>query len=150
MTGLVRVAGFAQYFNAPTIGDVIAAVGTAQLAYKIDDQWGAGAVLQRTFDETNIETSGGLFTNLAGVSALYRPADNIYIKIGPTYRFYEIEGTPYEAESFTLDATAAWQVHDRVELMFNASASNQLVNDSFLSDLQYSETSATISVVVTF
>ena len=150
LSGLVRVIGFAQYFNAPTIGEVVAGVGTAQLTYKIDEKWGAGAVLQRTFDETNIEGSGGLFTNLAGVAALYRPADNIYFKLGPTYRFYTIEGTPYEAESFTLDATAAWQVLDRVELMFNASASNQLVNDAFLSDLQYSETSATVSVVVTF
>ncbi len=150
LSGIVRVIGFAQYFNAPTIGEVVSGVGTAQLTYKIDDQWGAGAVLQRTFDETNIETSGGLFTNLAGVSALYHPEDNIYFKLGPTYRFYEIEGTPYEAESFTLDATAAWQMHDRVELMFNASASNQIVNDAFLADLQYSETSATISVVVTF
>ena len=34
--------------------------------------------------------------------------------------------------------------------MFNASASNQLVNDAFLADVQYSETSATVSVVVTF
>lgn len=150
LSGIVRVIGFAQYFDAPTIGKVISGVGTAQLTYKIDDQWGVGAALQRTFDETNIETSGGLFTNLAAVSALYRPADNIYLKLGPTYRFYEIEGTSYEAESFTLDATAAWQVHDRVELMFNASASNQLVNDAFLSNLQYSETSATVSVVVTF
>ncbi len=150
LSGLVRVIGFAQYFDAPTIGKVISGVGTAQLTYKIDDQWGVGGALQRTFDETNIQTSGGLFTNLAAVSALYRPADDIYLKLGPTYRFYTIEGTPYEAESFTLDATAAWQVHDRVELMFNASASNQLVNDAFLSNLQYSESSATVSVVITF
>tara|TARA_E500000318_G_scaffold104075_1_gene109732 strand:+ start:1293 stop:2510 length:1218 start_codon:yes stop_codon:yes gene_type:complete len=150
LSGLVRVIGFAQYFNAPTIGAVVSGVGTAQLSYKIDDTWGVGGVLQRTFDETNIETSGGLFTNLAGVAALYRPADNIYLKIGPTLRYYEIEGTPYTAKSYTLDATAAWQIHDRVELMFNASASNQLVNDAFLADVQYSETSATVSVVVTF
>lgn len=150
LTGLFRAIGFAQYFNAPTIGEVVSAVGTAQLSYKIDDTWGIGGVLERTFDETNIETSGGLFTNLAGVAALYRPRDDIYIKAGPTYRFYEIEGTTYEAESFTFDVTAAWQVHDRVELMFNSSISNQIVNDAFLSDLQYSEANATISVVVTF
>lgn len=150
LSGLVRLIGFAQYFNAPTIGEVISAVGTAQLTYNINETWGAGAVLQRNFDETNIQTSGGLFTNLAGVAALYRPADNIYLKLGPTVRYYEIEGTTLTAKSFTLDATAAWQVHDRVELMLNASASNQLVNDSYLENLQYSETSATLSVVVTF
>jgi hypothetical protein len=150
LTGLFRAIGFAQYFNAPTIGEVISAVGTAQLSYKIDETWGVGGVLERTFDETNIETSGGLFTNLAGVAALYKPRDDVYVKVGPTYRFYEIEGTPYEAESFTLDATAAWQVHERVELMFNASVSNQIVNDAFLSNLQYSEANATVSVVVTF
>lgn len=150
LTGLFRAIGFAQYFNAPTIGEVISAVGTAQLSYKIDEAWGIGGVLERTFDETNIETSGGLFTNLAGVAALYKPRDDVYIKVGPTYRFYQIEGTPYEAESFSLDATVAWQVHERVELMFNASVSNQIVNDAFLSNLQYGETNATVSVVVTF
>jgi len=150
LTGLFRAIGFAQYFNAPTIGEVVSAVGTAQLSYKFDETWGVGGVLQRTFDETNIETSAGLFTNLAGVAALYRPRDDVYVKVGPTYRFYEIEGSPYEAESFTLDATAAWQVHDRVELMFNASVSNQTVNDAFLSNLQYSEANATVSVVVAF
>ncbi|WP_420402302.1 outer membrane beta-barrel protein [Nisaea sp.] len=150
LSGLFRAIGFAQYFNAPTIGEVISAVGTAQLSYQIDETWGVGGVLERTFDETNIETSGGLFTNLAGIAALYKPREDIYVKVGPTYRFYEIEGTPYEAESFSFDATAAWQVHDRVELMFNASASNQIVNDAFLSNLQYSEANATVSVVVTF
>ncbi|UUX48462.1 outer membrane beta-barrel protein [Nisaea acidiphila] len=150
LTGLFRAIGFAQYFNAPTIGDVISGVGTAQLSYKIDDEWGVGGVIERTFDETNIETSGGLFTNLAGIAALYKPRSDVYIKAGPTYRFYEIEGTPYEAESFTLDMAAAWQVHERVELVFNSSISNQIVNDAFLADLQYSEANATISVVVTF
>lgn len=150
LTGLFRAIGFAQYFNAPTIGEVVSAVGTAQLSYNIDEEWGVGGVLERTFDETNIETSGGLFTNLAGVAAIYKPRHDVYVKAGPTYRFYEIEGTPYEAESFTLDIAAAWQVHERVELMFNSSISNQIVNDAFLSDLQYSEANATVSVVVTF
>ncbi|WP_193187595.1 outer membrane beta-barrel protein [Nisaea sediminum] len=149
-SGLVRAIGFAQYFNAPTIGEVVSAVGTAQASYRIDDTWSVGAVIERTFDETNIETSGGLFTNLAGAAVLYKPADDIYVKIGPTARYYEIEGTTYTAKSLTLDMTAAWQVHERVELMFNATASNQLVNDAFLESVQYSETAATVSVVVTF
>lgn len=150
LQGVFRLIGFAQYFNAPTIDAVVSGVGTAQLTYKIDDEWSAGAVLQRSFDETNIETSGGLFTNLAAVAAIWRPWEKVYLKAGPAYRFYEIAGTTLEAESFSLDATAAWQIHPRVELMFNASVSNQIVNDAFLSELQYGETSATISVVVTF
>jgi len=44
----------------------------------------------------------------------------------------------------------AWQVHDRVELLLNASIANQLVNDSLISNLQYDEASITLSTVITF
>ena len=147
---IFRMIGFAQYYNASTIGQAIDVVGTAQVTYQMTDKLAVAGKLERNFDEINIETSAGLFTNLASVGALYQIRDDIYVKLGPTYRFYEIEGTDLEAESFTLDGQAAWQVHDRVELVLNASVSNQIVNDSFLENLQYDETAVTLSTVITF
>lgn len=147
---IFRMIGFAQYYDASTIGQAIDVVGTAQLTYQMTDTLAVAGKLERNFDETNIATSAGLFTNLASVGALYQVRDDIYVKLGPTYRFYEIEGTDLEAESFTFDGQAAWQVHDRVELVLNASVSNQIVNDAFLANLQYDEAAVTLSTVVTF
>jgi hypothetical protein len=148
--GIFRVFGFAQYFDAPTIGHTIDVVGTGQLIWNIDDKVGMAGKVERNFEEVNIETSAGLFTNIASVGLRYQFHDDAYLKLGPTYRFYQIEGTTVEAESYTFDATVAWQVHERVELLLNASIANQLVNDSLISELQYDEAIITISTVITF
>lgn len=150
LEGIVRLIGFSQSFNAPTIATVTSAVGTAQLTYTISPQWGLAGIAERSFTETNIEGSGGLFTNLVGVGALHMPWPSVYVKLGPTYRFYQIAGTSLEATSNTLDLTLAWQAMDRVELLLNASVFDQTVNDDFLADNEYSENAATLSAVVTF
>ena len=148
--GIFRLFGFAQYFDAPTIGHTIDVVGTGQLIWKASDTVSLAGKIERNFDEINVETSAGLFTNIASIGLQYQFRDNAYVKLGPTYRFYQIEGTTVEAESYTLDVAVAWQVHDRVELLLNASISNQLVNDSLISTLQYDEASITLSTVITF
>ena len=150
LQGQIRIIGFGQYFDAPTINDIESVVGKAQITRKIDDKWSTAAVVERNFEETNIETSGGLYTNLAGVGVVYAAWKDAYVKIGPTYRFYQIDGTRYKAKSFTLDTTAAWQIHERAELLFNSSISNQTANDVFLAEQVYSEASATLSLVVSF
>lgn len=150
LKGIVRLIGFSQNFNAPTIATVTSAVGTAQLTYTLTPQWGLAGIAERSFTETNIEGSGGLFTNLVGVGALSVPWPSVYIKLGPTYRFYQIAGTSLEATSNTLDLTVAWQAMDRLELLLNASVFDQTVNDDFLADNEYSENAATLSAVVTF
>ncbi|GAB6041498.1 outer membrane beta-barrel protein [Endothiovibrio diazotrophicus] len=148
--GVARLIAFSQEFDAPTIPDVSSLVGTAQLSYQVSDRWSLAGALQRTFDETNITGSGGLFTNLATVGTLFQPRKDFYFKVGPSYRFYEIAGTSVEAESLTLDATAAWQVTERLELLLNATISNQTVNDPLIANLQYGERAATLSTVFTF
>lgn len=148
--GIFRVFGFAQYFDAATIGHTIDFVGTGQLIWKASDTVSLAGKIERNFDETNIEASAGLFTNIASVGVRYQFRDDAYIKLGPTYRFYQIEGTTVEAESYTFDMAVAWQVHDRVELLLDASIANQLVNDSLISNLQYDEASITLSTVITF
>jgi hypothetical protein len=149
-TGIFRLFAFDQSFDAPSIGRVVDVVGTGQLAYKVSDRLSLGLKLQRSFDEINIQGSGGLFTNLGSVGAQYQFADDFYVRIGPSYRYYQIEGTSLEARSVTFDAMAAWQVHPRVELTLNASHSNQWVNNALLANLQYNESTVTLSTVITF
>ncbi|MBF0255216.1 MAG: outer membrane beta-barrel protein [Gammaproteobacteria bacterium] len=148
--GVFRLIGFRQDFNAPTIPDISSWVGTAQLNYRLNPQWSLAGALERSFDETNIENSGGLFTNLATIGALYQPRQDFYLKLSPTYRFYEIADTGVEAESISLDATAAWQVTPRVELLLDLTLSDQTVNNAMISNLEYSESAITLSTVITY
>ncbi len=148
--GIFRVFGFEQQFDAPSIGKLTDVVGTAQLVWKANDKLSVAGKVQRSFDETNIETSAGLFTNLASIGALYQIRDDLYLRAGPTYRYYQIEGTGVTADSFTFDSSLAWQAHDRVELTLDVSASNQWVSSADISNLAYHEASITVSSVITF
>jgi hypothetical protein len=149
LQGIIRIIAFRQYFDAPSIPDVKSTVGTAQLIYKIDDRWSLSGILERNFDETNITSSGGLFTNLAAFGILYVPRKDLYFKLSPAYRLYEIANTSYEARSTALDASLSWQITERIELLTNVTLSNQTVNDSFLSNYDYSEKALTLSAVIT-
>lgn len=148
--GIFRVFGFEQQFDALSIGKITDVVGTAQLVWKANDKLSIAGKIQRSFDEINIETSAGLFTNLASIGGLYQIRDDLYLRAGPTYRYYQIEGVGVTADSFTFDAALAWQVHDRVELTLDVSASNQWVSSALISNLAYDEGSVTLSSVITF
>ena len=150
LSGVVRAIGFSQKFASSAIPSPTSMVGIANLTYKFQPEWSAAVTAQRLFDEINIEGSAGLFTNLIGVAAQYQPISNFYIKAGPTYRYYTIDGTPYTAHSTSLDSTAAWQITKHVELAFNGRLLNEKVNNSYLSNLQYTDSEATFSLVVTY
>ena len=147
---IFRLIGFAQYFDAPTIGEVVDVAGTFQVHYQVTDAFSVAGKLERTFDETNIQSSGGLFTNLVSVGAQYQFTDDVYLRFGPSLRHYEIEGTSLEADNVQFDATAAWQATKHVELMLSGTAYNQTVNDPSLADLSYNEAAVTLSTVITF
>lgn len=142
--------GFSQYFDADTIGHVTDYAGLLQASYSITDKLSLAAKLQRTFDETNIEGSAGLFTNLVSAAAQYQFRDNMYFKFGPSYRLYEIEGTTMEAEEVQFDAALGWNLMKNVEFLVNLTAYTQTVNDASLSTLEYDEIAVTFSTVVTF
>lgn len=153
-TAILRLNVFSQKFEDDELGRVNALVGTAQASRKLDDRWSLGGVMQRQFDETNITGSGGIFTNLAGVGLQYQPVDNFYVKMGPTYRYYQIQGTPYTAQSISLDTTAAWQIDKQFELLLTSTLSDQTCNDAYLKDLDnnnvYSDFETNFSFVFTF
>lgn len=150
LRGVLRVIGFHQEYDTATIGEVDGVVGTGQLTWQIRDDLAVAGKLERSFDEVNIAGSAGLYTNLAAVGLLYQPLDDVYLKAGPGFRFYKIEGLDLSAQSAQFGATAAWQVHDRVELLLNANASRQTVNDPFLNNLEYDDATVTLSTVITF
>jgi hypothetical protein len=153
-TAILRLNVFSQKFEDDELGRVNALVGTAQASLKLNDRWSLGGVLQRQFDETNITGSGGIFTNLAGVGFQYQPVDNFYVKTGPTFRYYQIQGTPYTAQSISLDTTAAWQIDKQIELLLTSTLSDQTCNDAYLEDLDnnnvYSDFETNFSLVFTF
>ncbi len=72
LQGTFRLIGFSQEFDAPTIGAATDVVGTAQLVWQATDDLAFAARAERSFDEINIQTSAGLFTDLAAVGLLYR------------------------------------------------------------------------------
>ena len=150
LQGVVRAILFGEYFDAPTIAKVQSGVGIVQLIKTINERWAISGVAERVFDETNIQGSGGLFTNLVALGTRYSPRSDIYIKVGPAYRYYQIAGTSYRAQNTSLDATGAWQATKRLEFLLNATLSNQTVNDAMLANLQYGENAITLSAVLTY
>lgn len=144
------IIGFSQYFDADSIGHVTDYAGLLQASYSLADNLSVAAKLQRTFDETNITGSAGLFTNLLSAAAQYEFRDDMYVKFGPSYRLFEIEGTTMEAEEVQFDAALGWNLIKNVELLVNLTTYSQTVNDASLSSLEYDETAVTFSTVITF
>lgn len=148
LQAVFRIIAFNQDFDAPTIEDVNDYVGLAELIYKVDEQWTLSGILERNFEETNIQDSAGLFSELAAIGLLYIPRSDLYFKVSPAYRVYKIAGTPYEAKSRAIDATLGWQAASTWQILTKLTLSDQTVNDSFLSTYEYKENALTLSVVV--
>ena len=144
------IIGFSQYFDADTIGPITDYVGLLQASYSLSSKLSVAAKLQRTFDETNITGSAGLFTNLVSAAAQYEFNKDLYVKLGPSYRFYEIENTTWEVEEVQFDATLGWNLMKNVEFLVNGTAYTQTANDAAISTLEYDEIAVTFSTVITF
>ena len=149
-----QLIAFSQTFASSDLGTVTSFVGTAQATRRLTDKWALGGLLQRSFDETNITGSGGIFTDLVGAGVQYQPVDNVYIKTGPTFRYFEIQGTPYDSWSISLDTTAAWQVQEHLEVLFTSTLFSSNCNEAYLEDLGdgavYDDYEMTLSLVFTF
>ena len=144
------IIGFSQYFDADSIGHVTDYAGLLQASYSLSDKLSVAAKLQRTFDETNITGSAGLFTNLLSAAVQYEARDDLYVKFGPSYRLFEIEGTSTEAKEVQFDATLGWSFLKNIELLVNFTTYSQTVNDASINTLEYDETAMTFSTVITF
>jgi len=144
------IEGFQQYFAADTIGDVTGFAGRLEGSYSIDNELSVAAKIQRSFDETNLTGSAGIYTNLASVAAQREFKDDLYVKFGPSYKLIEFEGTSLETETFQFDATIGWNLMKNVELLLVGSAFTQTVNDPSIIVYEYDEAALTISTVITF
>ncbi len=147
---IFRLIGIAQDFEAPTIDDVNTLIGTFQVRHSLNQTMALAGKLERTFDEVNIQGSGGVLTNSASVGFQQQLSQKLYYQFGPTYRYYTIAGTSYQATSEAFDITVGYQIHPRVELLFNAGVLNQDVNSPDLANLEYTEQHFTVSTVITF
>lgn len=151
LSGQLRLIAINQDFENRDIGENGSLVGQAVLLYQLQDDFSAGLIALRQFDDINIlETSAGLFTNAASVALLWHPAEKIYLKAGPTVNFYQIEGTALEAHSWTADLNIGWQMHPRLQFLAHVSGFTQDANDALLENVIYDETSLTLSAILTF
>jgi hypothetical protein len=146
----LSIEGFHQDFAADSIGKVTGFIGRLEASYSIDDDLSLAAKIQRSFDETNLTGSAGIYTNLATVAAQRKFNDNLYVKFGPSYRLVEFDGTSLETETFQFDATIGWNLINNVELLLVGSAFTQTVNDPSIIVYEYDEASLTFSTVITF
>lgn len=146
----LSIEGFHQDFAADSIGEVTGFIGRLEGSYSIDSDMSFAAKIQRSFDETNLTGSAGIYTNLATVAAQRKFNDNLYVKFGPSYRLVEFDGTSLETETFQFDATIGWNLINNVELLLVGSAFTQTVNDPSIIVYEYDEASLTFSTVITF
>lgn len=147
---LAQVLGFHQDYETNTIGEVSGVTAKAELVWQARDDLAFGGVLERRFDEQATPGSAGLFTNLAAVGVQYQPIDTVYLKLEPSYRYFREQGVGDSAQSVQLNATAAWQVHERVEFLLTGDLSRQTANDAALNNLEFDDATVTLSTVVTF
>ena len=148
--GAASAIRFKQDFDTNRISNLSATVGTVQLAYQISPQFTLSGLLQRNFDETNIEGSAGIFTDTYFVGFMYSPHEKIYFKLGPAYNRSELAGTSMATKRVSWEWASQWQVSPRVALSFNGSYSDQRVTDPSMLSQQYADTSARFSVVFTY
>ena len=116
VSGRFEVIGFHQDYETATIGEVTDLTTTGEMTFQLRKDFAFGGLFQRSFDEQATAGSAGLYTTTAAVGAIYQPLEEVYVQLGPTYRFFRQEGVGDSAQSVQIAGKAAWQVHDRAEL----------------------------------
>lgn len=150
LSGLFTITGFRQDYETDTIGDIQGVTTTTELLWQARDNLVLGTTLSRTFSEQATAGSAGLYSNVAAAGVMYQPLDYVYLRLEPSYTYFRQQGVGNSAENVRLTGTAAWQVHDRVELLLKGDMSRQTANDAALNSLEFDDATVTLSTVVTF
>ncbi|MDG0980481.1 MAG: outer membrane beta-barrel protein [Halieaceae bacterium] len=149
-SGVMRMFAFRQNFEANSIPTVDDVVGELQTNWQVASHWQISLLAERTFDETNIQGSGGIFTNAYGVGLLYQPQPKYYAKASVARQKYSIAASNLGADADSAEVSLGWNVAQGWSITFTATVLNQDVNDATLAELAYSDREAIVTATYTF
>ena len=150
LRGAVSAIRFAQDFDTTSIRNTFATVGTVQLNYQLSQQFALSGLLQRSFSETNIPDTAGIFTTTYFLGMLYAPGQNWFVKLGPAYNRDRLADSSLATKRVSWEGQAVWQAFPRVAFSLAASHSDQRVSDPSMLNQQYDDTSITLSAVFAY
>jgi len=150
LRGAVSAIRFAQDFDTTSIRNTFATVGTVQLNYQLSQQFALSGLLQRSFSETNIPDTAGIFTTTYFLGMLYAPAQSWYVKLGPAFNRDQLADSSLATKRVSWEGQAVWQAFPRVAFSLSASHSDQRVTDPSMLSQQYDDTSVTLSAVFAY
>lgn len=144
--GAMNLIFFAQDFQTTGIEDATSIVGSLDFTYRLNDRFAMSSLIDRSFFETNIEGSAGIYATTYFIGLMYAPTPSSYIKFGPSVSRSRLAGSNSATEQTSLDVEFGSKLSPKVDLIISASSASQTVNDPSLLDQQYDVDSLSFAV----
>ncbi|KKO12825.1 outer membrane beta-barrel protein [Pseudohongiella sp.] len=146
-SGDVDIFRFTQRFKSATIPDIEKAwVGSGRLNYTASDNLTLVFSADRSFHETNIPNSGGIFDETIFLGGAWSLSPNMSLRMGPSYNKTEIQNTPVVIDRFELDVELAWQVSAHFEMLVSSNVFAQNAENPAFSGFDAQQAHTVISV----
>ena len=128
---------FAQDFKTQSIENEASVVGSLSVTYRAADHYAVTASADRSFFESNIEGSPGVYTTSYFVGLMFAPSPTSYLKIGPSFTRNHAADYVGTTERTALDLAYEWKLTSRSNLLLSVSYASQKANDPALLAQQY-------------
>lgn len=128
---------FAQDFKTQSIENEASVVGSLSVMYRAADHYAVTASVDRSFFESNIEGSPGVYTTSYFVGLMFAPNPTSYLKIGPSFTRNHVADYVGTTERTALDLAYEWKLTSRSNLLLSVSYASQKANDPALLAQQY-------------
>ena len=128
---------FAQDFKTKSIENEASVVGSLSVTYLAADHYAVTASVDRSFFESNIEGSPGVYTTSYFVGLMFVPSPTSYLKIGPSFTRNHAADYVCTTERTALDLAYEWKLTSRSNLLLSVSYASQKANYPALLAQQY-------------
>ncbi len=128
---------FPQDFKTQSIENEVSVVGSLFVTYRAADHYAVTASADRSFVESNIEGSLGVYTTSYFVGLMFAPNPTSYLKIGPSFTRNHVADYVGTTERTALDLAYEWKLTSRSNLLLAVSYASQKANDPALLAQQY-------------
>lgn len=112
-------------------------MGSLPVTYRAADHYAVTASADRSFFESNIEGSFGVYATSYFVGLMFAPNPTSDLKIGPSFTRNHAADYVGTTERTALDLAYEWKLTSRSNLLLSGSYASQKANDPALLAQQY-------------